>query len=217
MVFEAIFWKINRFLTQKSCAMKQFKFLMIPVLALMALSSCTSVKVISDYDREANFGAYKTYAFYKTGTDKAQISDLDKKRILKAIENEMSSRGFVKSQNPDVLVSIFTKEREQVDVYSGGGFGGFGRFGFGFGRGFGFYNPWLWGGGFGPYGNTVSTRTEGSLYIDLIDANNNQLVWQGKGVGDLGNINNIDKKEQRIREFVSEILEAYPPAAVAAN
>ena len=195
--------------------MKKIKLLALPLLVLLFLSSCVSVRVASDYDRETNFTEYKTYAFYKTGIDKAQISDLDKKRILRAIDAEMASRGFTKSQNPDILVSIFTKEREQVDIYNNnfgyGGFG-FGRFGgFGFG-GFGF-NRFGYG-GFG--GNNVSTRTEGSLFIDLIDAKNKELVWQGRGIGTLNNTDNIDKKEQRIQEFVSQILRAYPPA-IAAN
>ncbi|MEK6153467.1 DUF4136 domain-containing protein [Flavobacteriaceae bacterium 3-367] len=194
--------------------MKKMKLLAIPVLLLVFLSSCVSVRVASDYDREANFNSYKTYAFYKTGIDKAQISDLDKKRILKAIDAEMSSRGFVKSNTPDLLVSIFTKESERVDVYNnnfGWGWGGFGYGRFGYG---GFYNPWFWGGpGWG--GSTVSTSTEGSLYIDLIDTKKKELVWQGKGKGTL-NTRSIEKKEQRIREFVSQILKEYPPA-IASN
>lgn len=182
--------------------MKIVKLLAIPVLALLVFSSCTSVRVLADYDKEANFNTFKTYAFYKTGIDKAQISDLDKKRILRAIESEMSARGFSKSENPDVLVSIFTKEREQVDIYNN-------YWGGGFGWG---WNPYFWGGP-GMYGNQVSTRTEGSLYIDLIDAKNKQLVWQGKGIGSLYQTKSIEKKEERIKEFVSEILKAYPPMA----
>ena len=196
--------------------MKKVKFLVLPMVVLLFLSSCVSVKVASDYDSETNFKEYKTYAYYKTGIDKVQISDLDKKRILKAIDSEMESRGFTKSQNPDILISIFTKEREQVDVYNNNfGYGGFGRFGFGGFGGFGFsrFGYGGYGGGFGP---NVSTRTEGSLFIDLIDARNKELVWQGRGVGSLNNSNNIEKKEARIQEFVSEILEAYPPA-IAAN
>lgn len=191
--------------------MKKMKILAIPLLVVLFLSSCTSVRVLSDYDRAANFNEYKSYAFYKTGIDKAQISDLDKKRILRAIETEMGSKGFVKSDSPDILVSIFTKEREQVDVYNN-------YWGGGFGWG---WSPYYWGGGFGPGwgwgwgGNSVSTRTEGSLYIDLIDAKNKELVWQGKGVGTLSNSKNIEKKEARIQEFVSEILQQYPPDAVA--
>ncbi|RNC92711.1 MAG: DUF4136 domain-containing protein [Allomuricauda sp.] len=196
--------------------MKKIKVFTLPILALVFLSSCVSVRVVSDYDREANFNEYKSYAFYKTGIDKAQISDLDKKRILKAIDNELSARGFVKSQEPDLLISIFTKEREQVDVYNNNFGWGWGGFGWG-----GFYNPWVWGPGWGwggAWGPNVSTRTQGSLYIDLIDAKNKELVWQGRGVGTLNNTKNIEKKEARIREFVGEILQAYPPArAVAAN
>jgi hypothetical protein len=214
--------KYGFWFNSKKIDMKKVKFLALPLLVLLFLSSCVSVRVVSDYDRETDFKEYKTYAYYKTGIDRALISDLDKKRILKAIDAEMASRGFTKSQNPDILVNIFTKEREQVDVFNNnfgfGGFGGFGRFGFG-GFGFGgFYNPWFFGPGFGfgGFGPVVSTRTEGSLYIDLIDSKNKSLVWQGRGVGTLNNIKNIEKKEKRIKEFVSEILEAYPPA-IAAN
>lgn len=212
---------------QKYIVMKKIKILVLPVLALLLLSACgSSVNVLSDYDKSTDFNSYKSYAFYKTGIDKAQISDLDKKRILRAIEAEMSTRGFVKSKNPDILVSIFTKEREQVDIYNNnfgyggfgyGGFGGFGGFGFGrfgFGRfGYGGFGP---GFGYGYGGSNVSTRTEGALYIDMIDSKNKELVWQGKGEGVLNNTNNIEKKEARIQKFVSEILQAYPPA-IAAN
>ena len=186
--------------------MKKFRLFGLPLLLVVLLASCSSVQVASDYDRNANFTAYKTYAFYKTGIDKAEISDLDKKRILKAIDAEMTYRGFHKSKNPDILISIFTKEKQQVDVYNN--YWG-GAFGWG-------WSPYYWGWGPGAMGNSVSTRTQGSLYIDVIDTKNKELVWQGKGVGTLGNTDNIDKKEQRIREFVSEILKAYPPT-VAAN
>ncbi|MGB3146108.1 MAG: DUF4136 domain-containing protein [Maribacter sp.] len=192
--------------------MKNLKFLTFPFLLLMLITSCTSVRVLSDYDQKANFNEYKSYAFYKTGIDKAEISDLDKKRILRAIEAEMSSRGFVKSENPDLLVSIFTKEQERVDVYNNN-FGWGGMWGWG-------YNPWAWGPGFGWGGfggRSVSTSTQGSLYIDLIDTEKNELVWQGKGEGTLANTSNVAKKEERINEFVSQILEQYPPNAIVAK
>ena len=179
------------------------------LLFLLLLSSCVSVRVVADYDQKMNFQQYKSYAFYKTGIDKAQISDLDKRRILRAIDEEMSSRGFVKSENPDLLVSIFSKERERVDVYNN-------NFGWGWGRGWGgFYNPWAWGPGWGGlgWGNNVSTRTEGALFIDFIDAKEKKLVWQGRGAGTLSNSKKVEKREARIQQFVQEILEEYPPQA----
>lgn len=190
--------------------MKALKLL--PALAaIILLASCSTVRVASDYDQSVNFNEYKTYAFYKPGIDQAEISDLDKKRILRAIDAEMSAKGFTKSESPAVLVSIFTKAKERVDVYQnnwgwGGGFGwgGFGGFGWG---GFGWGGPWGLGGNFG---NTVSTRTEGTLYIDIIDKANKQLVWQGQGTASLV-MGNVEKREARIQEIVSEIMQVYPP------
>ena len=191
--------------------MKSLKKFYLPAMALLIMTSCVSVRVVTDYDRDTNFNEYKSYAFYKTGIDKAEISDLDKKRILKAIEAEMGARGFVKSESPDLLVSIFTKEKERVDVFNN-------NYGFGWGWGWGY--PY-WGGYWGPWGGywgpNVSTRTEGALYIDLIDARSKELVWQGRGQGSLNNFHNIEKKEERIKEFVSEILAKYPPEAIASN
>lgn len=179
--------------------------LLLPVFALLLVTSCISVRVVSDYDQKTDFNTYKSFAFYKTGIDKAEISDLDKKRILRAIETELLAKGFVKSENPDILVNIITKSKERVNVNNN-------AFGFGWGWGWG-WNPWAWGGFNG--GTTVSTTTQGVLYIDLIDAKKKELVWQGKGTGNLAR--RVDKKEERIGEFVSEIMKTYPPNAVASN
>ena len=37
----------------------------------LVLSSCASVYVATDYDRQADFSAYKSFAFFKEGVDKA--------------------------------------------------------------------------------------------------------------------------------------------------
>ena len=178
--------------------MKKIILKTLPLIALLLLmSSCTSVRVVSDYDKNADFDSYKTFAFFKTGIDKAEISDLDKRRILRAIETEMLAKGFTKSENPDLLVSIFTKSRQEVNVWNNG----FGPYGYGWG-----WSPFYW----NNY-NNVSTSTQGSLYIDLIDADKKELIWQGKGSGYLSSSSNIEKKEARIKEFVAEIMTAYPP------
>ncbi|WP_432222001.1 DUF4136 domain-containing protein [Flavobacterium sp. TMP13] len=172
---------------------------LIPVLLLMLLVvSCSSVSVYSDYDKTVDFSHFKTYAFYKTGVDKVEISDLDKRRILHAIEEQMTLKGFTKSDTPDILVNIFTKTREQVNVN---------QFSAGWGYGWGYgWNPYMM---YGYPSNSVSTSTQGTLYVDFIDAKKKELVWQGEGIGDL--TRNVDKKEAKITEFVSKILAQYPP------
>ncbi len=161
------------------------------ILFIATLASCSSVRVNSDYDKKATFSNYKTYAYMKNNLDNVAISDLDKKRILYAIDEVMATKGFVKSENPDIIVNVFTKERERVDVYQ--------SYGFGWG-----WSPY-WGMGY----SNVTTTPEGTLFIDIIDAKTKELVWQGEGSGYL--TKDTNKKDARIKEFVSKILEQYPP------
>jgi hypothetical protein len=169
---------------------------LVPVLFLFLLGSCSSIKVNSDYDQSVDFSQYKTYAFHKRGVDRVEISGLDKKRILNAIDTELSKKGMIKSDNPDLLVNIFTKERERIDVnqYNAG---------WGYGWGYG-WNPYLWGGR-----TYVSSYVEGTLYIDLIDAKKKELIWEGEGVGYL--TEDRERKEIKINEFVAKILAQFPP------
>lgn len=177
----------------------------IPVLLFFILNSCGStIDVYSDFDRTTDFSQYKTYNFHKKAIEKVQISELDKRRILQAIEAELAKKGMTKSETPDLWVGIFTKEREEVDVnqyYDGWGYG----WGYGYGwRAYGWGYPYYWGG----YPR-VSTSVEGTLFIDFVDVKKNELVWQGEGVGYL--TQDRTKKEDVINEFVSKILAQYPP------
>ena len=171
--------------------MKTLKF--IPLLLIFMLASCSSVRVVSDYDSKTDFSKYKTFAFYKPGIDKAKISDLDKKRILREIEANLVAKGMTKSETPDMLVSLFTKERERIDVYN--------NYGYGYG-----YGGWYGGGAY------ASSTTEGTLFIDFIDTKRNELFWQGIGVGDLV-MSSVEKKEARIKEIVTKIISQYPPGS----
>jgi hypothetical protein len=172
--------------------MKAFKFL--PLILLFLVASCSSIRVTTDYDTTADFSKFKTFAFYKKGIDKAEISDLDKRRILRAVESEMLANGFTKSDEPDLLVNIFAKSTQKVDVYNNSYYYG--------------WHPWYYGPNFG---TQISKYTEGTLFIDLIDANKKELAWQGIGSGALSTSGNIAKKEEKIKEFVAEIMAKYPP------
>lgn len=174
--------------------MKTTRFL--PLFLLLLGVSCSSVRVNSDYDKKVDFSQFKTYAFYKTGIDKVEISDLDKKRILRSIDEEMVGKGLTKSETPDLLININTKAEKNINVnqfYAG----------YGYGWGYG-WNPY-WGGL-----TSISTSNEGILTIDLIDAKKKELIWQGEGTGYL--TQNTDKKDENIKCFVSKILALYPPA-----
>ena len=164
-------------------------------IALLYLTSCQSVRVVADYDKAAPFNSYKTYGFHKEGVDRAEISDLDKRRILKAIETSLLEKGFTKSETPDLLVNFFTKEKQQVNIYNNN----FNSFGWG----------WGWGGPYFGAQYNVSNSTQGTLYIDLIDTKRKELIWQGIGRGNIST--SVKYKDERINEFVASILRQYPP------
>jgi len=174
--------------------MKILKLLSVFVFAFL-LNSCVSIRVSSDYDSNTDFSQYKTFAFYKKGIDKVEISSLDKKRILAAVEHELLAKGFTKSDNPDVLVNIFTKAQQKVNVYQNGGH-------------YNMWHPWYYGAN---YGTHISKYTEGTLFVDLIDAHKKELAWQGIGSGALVKTGNVAKKEAKIKEFIFEIMKNYPP------
>ncbi len=170
--------------------MNTIKLGSLSIFLLLLISSCSSIKVTTDYEKETDFSKYKTFAFYKKGIDKAPISDIDKRRIISAISTELENKGMIKSQTPDVLLSIFTKARERVDVYQNN------------------WHPYY----YRPHHMRQITKyTEGTLFIDVIEKEGKKLIWQGIGSGFLTKSQKPEKREENIQKFVEEILAKYPP------
>jgi hypothetical protein len=174
--------------------MKNLKF--IPLFLI--LFSCNPIFVHSDYEKDTDFSKYKTFAYFKNGIDKLEISTLDKKRILRSIDEQMLLKGFVKAEQPDFLISIFTKAREDVNVnqFNNG-------WGMGMGWGWGFNNF-----GFGNQMN-VSTQVQSTLFIDFLDAKTNELIWQGEGENSLPK--DPRERDETVKKIVTKILLQYPP------
>ncbi|MDR2223447.1 MAG: DUF4136 domain-containing protein [Flavobacteriaceae bacterium] len=175
---------------------------LLPIGVVMFLvTSCSSIQVTYDYDKDVNFDQLKSYAFFKDGIDQVKVNDMDKKRILHAIDQTLESKGFAKaSSNPNFLINIYTKAEQQVNVHNNNSafYGPYGYYG------------WGWGPYWGPT-TTVSTNIEGTLYIDILDTQKKTLVWQGIGRGYINKDATPEKKEQRIKEMVEKILTKFPP------
>ncbi len=163
-------------------------------LVSFLLISCVSVRVAYDYDSDSDFSSYKTYAFSKEQIENLEISDIDKKRILSSVENYLNSKGYNFSKNPDLIVSIDTKAKENVYINR------YNNYDY-----MGWYYPYYgYGSTFKPY-----TKTVGLLYIDIVDSQTGKLIWQGSGSGSLSA--NKLTRDQLISNFVSRVMESYPP------
>jgi hypothetical protein len=84
---------------------------LVAILALAA--ACSTVKYSSDYDPQASFTAFKTYDWIlPTEDEQAALERANpflERRLQRAVESELSDRGFVKNTGgePDVLVSVY--------------------------------------------------------------------------------------------------------------
>lgn len=169
-------------------------------LSLLVLASCSSIKVTYDFDNSADFTKYKTYEF----TDEAKnypIQELDRQRVLSAIDNEMTAKGFTKSSSsPDVLLDLQVKlQQKQTATATNTG---------------GYYGPYRYGWGPGYGGTThinVENYVEGTLFVNMIDRSTEKLVWQGRGTKTLEDNPSPEKKQQNITYGVQQIFKSYPP------
>ncbi|MCH8335890.1 MAG: DUF4136 domain-containing protein [Proteobacteria bacterium] len=172
-----------------------------------SLAGCSSSgKLRSDYDHGADFGAYKTWDFIEdAGPDYEGYESLFTQYMLEAITIEMESRGYVISENPDLLVNFnaYIQDKTKVTTMPAsppmhGGYYGY--------RG-GYYNSW---GGYG-YGTEtrVTQYTEGTFNIDIVDANQHQLVWEAVGVGRITD-DTRENLRQKVMEGVPRFFALYP-------
>jgi hypothetical protein len=178
-----------------------FKRSLFVALALLVPTLAMAQKTSYDYEKTADFTAYKTYAF-KAGTAVGQ--ELIDSRIVAAIESQLAAKGFTKATDaPDVFVvyhMAFDKEKD-ISTYSSGYGGGYGPYG------------WGWGGGWA--GGTTTTQVRdilvGTMVIDMADAKKGQLVWRGVGVKEVNTQANPEKRDKSINNAVAKIFKNYPP------
>lgn len=175
------------------------KNILLPAFILLIATSCSSIKVSSDFDKTAGFASYKTFAFTPEALS-FPLDDINRNRILNAIENELKAKGFTKSDNPDVLIDINIKAQEQqtATATNTGGY---------YGRGY----RYGYGGGFSTTQIEYDTYIDGTLFVDMIDASNKQLVWQGRGTKTIDPDASQQKREQNINYAVKQIFTKYPP------
>jgi hypothetical protein len=180
-------------------------FIVLFFAAVIAVS-CSSVRVSSDFDKQAQFPNYKTYAYTNEALS-LPVNQLNRDRILAAVDVELVAKGFTKSEsNPDVYIDIkITAKQLQTATATNTG----GPYGYGYGYGYGY--PYAWGGGFSTTTINIEQYIEGTLFFDMIDVSKKQLVWQGRAVGTIDEEASQEKRERNINYAVKQVFRQYPP------
>jgi len=177
---------------------KGIKFLKLLTPLLIILSSCSSIKVSSDYDTGVDFSRYKTYQLHDLS--ELKIDDLNKRRIVGAVTDQLKLKGFTESENADVIIDIGLNTRGESRATATST------------PSMTYYRP-RWG-----YGTSFSTTTVqyeeylvGTIFVSMIDAGSDQLVWQGRGEGTIDPNAKSEKREERIKMGMVKIFAQYPP------
>jgi hypothetical protein len=168
-------------------------------VALLASGCASGPDVRADYDRTADFGKYRTYGFLTGETQ--QFKSLGQQLAQAAAAREMESRGYTKSDNPDLVLAFNGKLEEKTDIestpapYYGPGWG---------------YRGW-YGAPYGGYGTEVTTRhyKVGTLVMDVVDREKKQAVFQG-GVEGVVTKEMLKNKQAVIEQAVAHIFSRYP-------
>jgi hypothetical protein len=175
------------------------------LIAIMLITACSSTTNIrSDYDRSVDFSQFSTYGYFNPmGIENPNYSSLLGQMFRDAIDAQMQSRGYVLSDNPDLLINVSAQmqDKTQVRTYSDPMYGGY--YGYRGGR----YGAW---GGYG-YGTSthVSQYTEGTVNIDMVDIDQKRMVWEGVAIGRVNEKKN-DNLRQDIMDGVAEMFQNYP-------
>ena len=179
------------------------RYLRLVLLLAIAyvLGGCSTSNIRSDYDPDVDFGAYETYNFIDgAGPDYEGYESLFTKYMVETISIEMEKRGYVKSDDPDLLVNFnaIVQQKTQVRQTSTPppSYYGYRR---------GYYDPWM---GYGTQ-TQVTQYDEGTFNIDLVDAREKKLVWEAIGVGRVTQ-KALENLEQSVNEGVPEFFAQYP-------
>ena len=145
--------------------------------------SCSPVWQVSyDYNNNFDFESLKTFGWLPL-KDKEQTSQLVEERIKRAVNNDLQSKGYkMVADNPDFL--ILAKAGTRTDTWTGGG-----------------YHRGGW-----------ATQIEsGTLLLEFIDAESNNLIWRGNSSAVLDYNLTPEKLNKLAEAIVQDILKKFPP------
>jgi len=173
--------------------------------ALLVTGCSSGPDIRTDYDRGADFSKYKTYNFFNPlSIDNPGYTTIHAQLFRDALSREMESRGYVKSDNPELLLNVSGKLQDKTDVRTYSDPVPAGYYGYRRGR----YGAW---GGYAYNTSThVSQYTEGTINVDMVDVKANRMIWEGVAVGRLKEDRTSEELRENINRGVASMFAEFP-------
>lgn len=167
------------------------------MFAMLATGACASApKYFINQDSAADLTSYRTFGFFdERDPRKSAYQSVAHRRLKSAIVREMLSRGYRRSDQPELLVNIHLQRSEDQQPVQGAS---------------DYYSyrsgHYAWRAGV----PTVSgDYTEGTLNIDVIDPASQELLWEGIAVGSVSQ-RMYENLETTIDIVVNKLFDSFP-------
>jgi hypothetical protein len=174
--------------------MKNFHLLLL-ACSVIGITACSSlsVTVSTTFEPAANFSRFKTYDWMpKTGEESPQetaIAAAVGHLIMDDVEKELTARGYEKqtSGTPDFYLAYRAYVQEKVVPT---------------------VTPYMCGTRVCGQDITYDNIRQGTLIVDVIQADSKQVVWRGTAIG----VTDPSKREELIALAVKQLFEKFPPS-----
>ncbi|MEE4298905.1 MAG: DUF4136 domain-containing protein [Pseudomonadales bacterium] len=174
----------------------------LTLLCLLVAACASQPRIRYDSAPDADLAAAYTFSFLEPlGTDRDGYDTLLSQRLKAATRRDLELRGYrYVEEDPDLLVNFGASLDERLRVTSGPSTGvGY----YWYRRGF--YSGWV------GYEDRVDSYREGTLNIDVVDAETMRMLWEGVAVGRVTDAT-IENAAQKIDDAVRDILRGFPPS-----
>jgi len=158
-------------------------------LLLLIVTVALAQKVTTDYKQGADFSKYKRFMWIKELSTK---DPLMKQRMIEAINAQLTAKGLqLATGNADLAVAahVATQEKQTLNTFYEG-IGG-----------------WAW--GLDGTATTVQTYEEGTMVVDLFDANTQQIVWRGSATSEIPG--STKKETKKVEKAIEKMFSNFPP------
>ncbi len=161
-------------------------------------AGCSGISTTSDWDETYDFSTLATYAWTEQDLE-GGVSEIMLRRMYAAVDEDLATKGFDKADvyTADVLFAYHTgtQDQQQYDTYGYGAGGWWGGY---------------WGGGMTT--TTVRTYSEGTLILDVVDREKNELIWRGSASSTIDEMASPEERVKTIQDAVAKLLKDFPPS-----
>ena len=157
----------------------------------LVLTGCASTEVNSYIARGVDLREHRTYNWApdnarSTGDPRLDNNRFFQERLHAAVEEQLANKGFEKTDSPDLIVRCRASVTQEIDDGEADGNGEC-------------------------EGCEAEVYDRGTLFIDLVDARTDRLVWRGWAKGSIdGVIDDQNWMEQSIDKAVARIMRELP-------